>query len=69
MQTIHLGNPWQDKKRYTPKDSLHSSKHRHRSKDLQLSVAQTCLPPFVGSKRRNIETQQCENDFGTKLLP
>ena len=31
------------KERHTPHDSLHSSKHRLRNKDLQLSGAQTCL--------------------------
>ena len=52
-----------------PHDSLRSSKYRRRNKDLQPSGAQTCLSPLVGSKRRNIETQRCIDDFGTKLLP
>ena len=65
----HRGNSWQGKERHTPHDGLHAPKHRRRIKDLQLSGAQACLSSFVGSKRRNIETQRCKNDIGTKLLP
>ena len=50
-------------------DSLYSSEHRHRNKDLQLSGDRTCLSPFVGSRRRNFETQRYKIYNGTKLLP
>ena len=62
-QRFTVGNRGRTK-RYPPHDSQHSSKHRRRNKDLQLSGAQTCLFAFVCSKRRNIETQDVKMILG-----
>ena len=63
MQAIQHENSWRDKAQHTWDAELHTSKHRHRNRNLYLQRTQTCLSSLVGTKRRNFETQRYTNCY------